>query len=140
MNESPRTRHSDIIISLQKEVERSKVQIEKLIADSTSLSQNIADHDTRLRKLETSHTCSNNSGAWEGASSVTELVETSRRVNSLDAKIADIEILMTESNRTLEELKSRVAFLTRRLETSQETVLRLEQRVESQVRKMKENM
>ena len=135
MNESRTSgRHNGVIAPLQKMVEKSIAQVEKLITDTHSLSQKVSEHNTRLRELETNHASNTKSGAWGGASNVTGLVDTTRRVNNLDAKTADIELLMAESNRTLEELKSQVAFLTRRLETSQETVLRLERRVESQVR------
>ena len=133
MNESRTSwRHNGVIAPLEKMVEKSIAQVEKLITDTNSLVRNVSENNARLRKLETSHACSDNSEAWGEASNVT--VETTRKVNNLDAKTADIELLMAESNRTLEELKSQVALLTRRLETSQETVLRLERRVESQVR------
>ena len=111
MNESSMFgRYKAAIISLQKMVEKSIAQLEK--------------YEIRLRKLETSHVSSNDTG---GAANVTGLVERTRRV------AADIELLMPESNRRLEEIKSQVAFLTRRLEISQETALRLERQVESQV-------
>ena len=133
MNESRTSRrHNGVIAPLEKMVEKSIAQVEKLITDTNSLDRNVSEHNTRLRKLETSHASSNNSEAWGGASNVTTGI--TLKFNDLDAKNADIKLLMAESNRTLEELKSQVAFLTRRLETSQETVLRLERRVESQVR------
>ena len=133
LNQSRKTGRHNRVTSLQKMLEKSTAQVENLTTETNFLKQKVFEHESRLKELETSHASSNDTGAWGGASDVTELMETTRRVNDLDAKTADIEKLMTESNRTLKELKSRVAFLTRHLKTSQDTVLRLERRVESQV-------
>ena len=57
--------------------------------------------------------------------------EITRRVNNLENKTADHEVLLVESNRSIEQANRDVGNVRRLVETVQETVRRVERRIES---------
>ena len=57
--------------------------------------------------------------------------EITRRVNNLENKTADHEVLLVESNRSIEQANRDVSNVRRLVETVQETVRRVERRIES---------
>ena len=112
-------------------------QIQSSTAENGDLRERIREHSERITSLErkvatgnltaaaTSAHMSGDSGACVPNNEIT------RRVNNLENKTADHEVLLVESNRSIEKANRDVGNVRRLVETVQETVRRVERRIES---------
>ena len=117
---------SDILARIQTSTTETREFREKLREHSeriTSLERKVATGN--LTAAATSAQMSGDSGACVPNNEIT------RRVNNLENKTADHEVLLVESNRSIEQANRDVGNVRRLVETVQETVRRVERRIES---------
>ena len=117
---------SDILAQIQTSTTETRDFREKLREHSeriTSLERKVATGN--LTAAATSAQMSGDSGACVPNNEIT------RRVNNLENKTADHEVLLVESNRSIEQANRDVGNVRRLVETVQETVRRVERRIES---------
>ena len=117
---------SDILAQIQTSTTETREFREKLREHSeriTSLERKVATGN--LTAAATSAQMSGDSGACVPNNEIT------RRVNNLENKTADHEVLLVESNRSIEQANRDVGNVRRLVETVQETVRRVERRIES---------
>ena len=112
-------------------------QIQTSTAENRDLRERLRDHSERITSLErkvasgslsavaASAQVPGNSAGREPNNEIT------RRVNNLENKTADHEVLLVESNRSIEQANRDVGNARRLVETVQETVRRVERRIES---------
>ena len=97
----------------------------------------IQEHSQRITALERKMASANISGGASSCQLVTNSEgsfthsEVTRRLNDVEHKTADHEVLLVESNRTVMETSREVNHVKRQLEGVQETARRTERRVES---------
>ena len=117
---------SDILAQIQTSTTETRDFREKLREHSeriTSLERKVASGN--LTAAAPSAQMSGDSGAGVPNNKMT------RRVNNLENKTADHEVLLVESNRSIEQGNRDVSNVRRLVETLQETVRRVERRIES---------
>ena len=112
-------------------------QIQSSTAENGDLRERIREHSERITSLERKVATGNLAAAapsaqvsGDSAGSVPN-IEITRRVNNLENKTADHEVLLVESNRSIEQANRDVGNVRRLIETVQETVRRVERRIES---------
>ena len=112
-------------------------QIQSSAAENGDLRERIREHSERITSLERKVATGNLTAAapsaqvtGDSAGSVPN-IEITRRVNNLENKTADHEVLLVESNRSIEQANRDVGNVRRLVETVQETVRRVERRIES---------
>ena len=112
-------------------------QIQSSTAENGDLRERIREHSERITSLERKVATGNLTAAvpsaqvsGDSAGSVPN-IEITRRVNNLENKTADHEVLLVESNRSIEQANRDVGNVRRLVETVQETVRRVERRIES---------
>ena len=112
-------------------------QIQSSTAENGDLRERIREHSERITSLERKVATGNLTAAapsaqvsGDSAGSVPNN-EITRRVNNLENKTADHEVLLVESNRSIEQANRDVGNVRRLVETLQETVRRVERRIES---------
>ena len=112
-------------------------QIQSSTAENGDLRERIREHSERITSLERKVATGNLTAAvpsaqvtGDSAGSVPN-IEITRRVNNLENKTADHEVLLVESNRSIEQANRDVGNVRRLIETVQETVRRVERRIES---------
>ena len=112
-------------------------QIQSSTAENGDLRERIREHSERITSLERKVATGNLAAAspsaqvtGDSAGSVPN-IEITRRVNNLENKTADHEVLLVESNRSIEQANRDVGNVRRLVETVQETVRRVERRIES---------
>ena len=117
---------SDILTQIQTSTTETRDFREKLREQSeriTSLERKVASGN--LTAAVASAQVSGDSSAGVPNNEIT------RRVNNLENKTADHEVLLVESNRSIEQANRDVGNVRRLVETVQETVRRVERRIES---------
>ena len=117
---------SDILTQIQTSTTETRDFREKLREHSeriTTLERKVASGN--LTAAVASAQVSGDSGAGVPNNEIT------RRVNNLENKTADHEVLLVESNRSIEQANRDVGNVRRLVETVQETVRRVERRIES---------
>ena len=112
-------------------------QIQSSTAENGDLRERIREHSERITSLERKVATGNLTAAvpsaqvtGDSAGSVPN-IEITRRVNNLENKTADHEVLLVESNRSIEQANRDVGNVRRLVETVQETIRRVERRIES---------
>ena len=112
-------------------------QIQSSTAENGDLRERIREHSERITSLERKVATGNLAAAapsaqvsGDSAGNVPN-IEITRRVNNLENKTADHEVLLVESNRSIEQANRDVGNVRRLVETVQETVRRVERRIES---------
>ena len=112
-------------------------QIQTSTAENRDLREKLREHSERITSLErkvasgsltAAAACAQVTGNSAGNVPNNEIV---RRVNNLENKTADHEVLLVESNRSIEQANRDVGNVRRLVETVQETVRRVERRIES---------
>ena len=112
-------------------------QIQTSTAENRDLREKLREHSERITSLERKVA----SGSLTAAAASAQVSgnsagnvpnnEIARRVNNLENKTADHEVLLVESNRSIEQANRDVGNVRRLVETVQETVRRVERRIES---------
>ena len=112
-------------------------QIQSSTSENGDLRGRIREHSERITALERKVATGNLTAATpsaqvsgDSAGNVPN-IEITRRVNNLENKTADHEVLLVESNRSIEQANRDVGNVRRLVETVQETVRRVERRIES---------
>ena len=112
-------------------------QIQSSTAENGDLRERIREHSERITSLERKVATGNLAAAAPSAqvsgdsAGIVPNIEITRRVNNLENKTADHEVLLVESNRSIEQANRDVGNVRRLVETVQETVRRVERRIES---------
>ena len=112
-------------------------QIQTSTAENRDLREKLREHSERITSLERKVA----SGSLTAAAASAQVTgnsagnvpnnEIARRINNLENKTADHEVLLVESNRSIEQANRDVGNVRRLVETVQETVRRVERRIES---------
>ena len=111
-------------------------QIQTSAAENRDLREKLREHSERItslkRNVASGSLAATASAQVSGDSASSEPnIEITRRVNNLENKTADHEVLLVESNRSIEQANRDVGNVRRLVETVQETVRRVERRIES---------
>ena len=112
-------------------------QIQTSTAEKRDLREHLREHSERITSLERKVASGSLSAAPASAQVPGDSTgsasnnEITRRVNNLENKTADHEVLLVESNRSIEQANRDVANARRLVDSVQETVRRVERRIES---------
>ena len=111
-------------------------QIQTSAAENRDLREKLREHSERITSLEknvaSGSLAATASAQVSGHSASSEPnIEITRRVDNLENKTADHEVLLVESNRSIEQANRDVGNVRRLVETVQETGRRVERRIES---------
>ena len=112
-------------------------QIQTSTTETRDFREKLREHSERITFLERKVASGNLTTAVASAqvsgdsSAGVPNNEITRRVNNLENKTADHEVLLVESNRSIEQSNRDVSNVRRLVETVQETVRRVERRIES---------
>ena len=112
-------------------------QIQTSTTETRDFREKLREHSERITSLERKVASGNLTAAVASAqvsgdsSAGVPNIEITRRVNNLENKTADHEVLLVESNRSIEQANRDVGNVRRLVETVQETVRRVERRIES---------
>ena len=113
------------------------VQVETQAGETRNLREKFREHSERITALERKVASGNLSGAapsvrtLDDFSGGTQNPEITRRVNNVENRTADHEVLLVENNRTMEEVRRDVGNMKRQLDTTQESTRRHDRRIES---------
>ena len=112
-------------------------QIQTSATETRDFREKLREHSERITSLERKVASGNLTAAAASAQmsgdsrACVPNNEIVRRVNNLENKTADHEVLLVESNRSIEKANRDVGNVRRLVETVQETVRRVERRIES---------
>ena len=112
-------------------------QIQTSTTETRDFREKLREHSERITSLERKVASGNLTAAAASAQmsgdsrACVPNNEIVRRVNNLENKTADHEVLLVESNRSIEKANRDVGNVRRLVETVQETVRRVERRIES---------
>ena len=112
-------------------------QIQTSTTETRDFREKLREHSERITSLERKVASGNLTAAAASAQmsgdsrACVPNNEIVRRVNNLENKTADHEVLLVESNRSIEKANRYVGNVRRLVETVQETVRRVERRIES---------
>ena len=112
-------------------------QIQTSTTETRDFREKLGEHSERITSLERKAATGNLTAAAASAQmsgdsrACVPNNEIVRRVNNLENKTADHEVLFVESNRSIEKANRDVGNVRRLVETVQETVRRVERRIES---------
>ena len=112
-------------------------QIQTSTTETRDFREKLREHSERITSLERKVATGNLTAAAASAQmsgdsrACVPNNEIMRRVNNLENKTADHEVLLVESNRSIEQANRDVGNVRRLVETVQETVRRVERRIES---------
>ena len=112
-------------------------QIQTSTTETRDFREKLREHSERITSLERKVASGNLTAAVASSqvsgdsSAGVPNIEITRRVNNLENKTADHEVLLVESNRSIEQANRDVGNVRRLVETVQETVRRVERRIES---------
>ena len=112
-------------------------QIQTSTTETRDFREKLREHSERITSLERKVATGNLTAAAASAQmsgdsrACVPNNEIVRRVNNLENKTADHEVLLVESNRSIEKANRDVGNVRRLVETVQETVRRVERRIES---------
>ena len=113
------------------------VQVETQAGETRNLREKFREHSERITALERKVASGNLSGAapsvrtLDDFSGGTQNPEITRRINNVENRTADHEVLLVENNRTMEEVRRDVGNMKRQLDTTQESTRRHDRRIES---------
>ena len=113
------------------------VQVETQAGETRNLREKFREHSERITALERKVASGNLSGALPSVRTLddfsggTQNPEITRRVNNVENRTADHEVLLVENNRTMEEVRRDVGNMKRQLDTTQESTRRHDRRIES---------
>ena len=112
-------------------------QIQTSATETRDFREKLREHSERITSLERKVATGNLTAAAASAQmsgdsrACVPNNEIVRRINNLENKTADHEVLLVESNRSIEKANRDVGNVRRLVETVQETVRRVERRIES---------
>ena len=112
-------------------------QIQTSTTETRDFREKLREHSERITSLERKVASGNLTAAVASSqvsgdsSAGVPNIEITLRVNNLENKTADHEVLLVESNRSIEQANRDVGNVRRLVETVQETVRRVERRIES---------
>ena len=112
-------------------------QIQTSTTETRDFREKLREHSERITSLERKVASGNLTAAVASAqvsgdsSAGVPNNEITRRVNNLENKTADHEVLLVESNRSIEQANRDVSNVRRLVETVQDTIRRVERRIES---------
>ena len=124
------TNYDGIISDMLAQIQTSKTE-------TRDFREKLREHSERITSLERKVASGNLTAAVASSqvsgdsSAGVPNIEITRRVNNLENKTADHEVLLVESNRSIEQANRDVGNVRRLVETVQETVRRVERRIES---------
>ena len=116
----------------QKELEQFSKQVENALKENDELKSKVVEQEQRIQQLESAR----QNGPLQGNSAAAAFdsplgEDLLKRINTEEAKTADLEVLFVESNKLNEELQRQVSSIARRQESSNGTVDRLQRQFES---------
>ena len=116
----------------QKELEQFSKQVENALKENDELKSKVVEQEQRIQQLESAR----QNGPLQGNSDAAAFDlplggDLLKRINTEEAKTADLEVLFVESNKLNEELQRQVSSIARRQESSNGTVDRLQRQFES---------
>ncbi|KAM7434103.1 hypothetical protein ABFA07_015762 [Porites harrisoni] len=116
----------------QKELEQFSKQVENALKENDELKSKVVEQEQRIQQLESARQNGPLPGSAAAAAFDLPLGEDLlKRINTEEAKTADLEVLFVESNKLNEELQRQVSSIARRQEYSNGTVDRLHRQFES---------
>ena len=116
----------------QTELEHFSKQVENVLKENDELKAKVVEQEQRIQKLEGAGQNGPLPGSAAAAAFDSPLGgDLLKRINTEEAKTADLEVLFVESNRLNEELQRQVSSIARRQESSNGTVDRLQRQFES---------
>ena len=116
----------------QKELEQFSKQVENALKENDELKSKVVEQEQRIQRLESARQNGPLPGSAAAAAFDLPLGEDLlKRINTEEAKTADLEVLFVESNKLNEELQRQVSSIARRQESSNGTVDRLQRQFES---------
>ena len=116
----------------QKELEQFSTQVENALKENDDLKSKVVEQEQRIRQLESARQNGPLPGNAAAAAFDSPLGgDLLKRINTEEAKTADLEVLFVESNKLNEELQRQVSSIARRQESSNGTVDRLQRQFES---------
>ena len=116
----------------QKELEQFSKQMENALKENDELKSKVVEQEQRIQHLESARQNGPLPGSAASAAFDLPLGEDLlKRINTEEAKTADLEVLFVESNKLNEELQRQVSSIARRQESSNGTVDRLQRQFES---------
>ena len=116
----------------QKELEQFSTQVENARKENDDLKSKVVEQEQRIRQLESARQNGPLPGNAAAAAFDSPLGgDLLKRINTEEAKTADLEVLFVESNKLNEELQRQISSIARRQESSNGTVDRLQRQFES---------
>ena len=116
----------------QKELEQFSTQVENALKENDDLKSKVVEQEHRIQQLESARQNGPLPGNVAAAAFDSPLGgDLLKRINTEEAKTADLEVLFVESNKLNEELQRQVSSIARRQESSNGTVDRLQRQFES---------
>ena len=116
----------------QKELEQFSKQVENALKENDELKSKVVEQEQRIQQLESARQNGPLPGNAAAAAFDSPLGgDLLKRINTEEAKTADLEVLFVESNKLNEELQRQVSSIARRQESSNGTVDRLQRQFES---------
>ena len=116
----------------QKELEQFSTQVENALKENDDLKSKVVEQEQRIRQLESARQNGPLPGNAAAAAFDSPLGgDLLKRINTEEAKTADLEVLFVESNKLNEELQRQISSIARRQESSNGTVDRLQRQFES---------
>ena len=116
----------------QKELEQFSTQVENALKENDDLKSKVVEQEQRIQQLESARQNGPLPGNAAAAAFDSSLGgDLLKRINTEEAKTADLEVLFVESNKLNEELQRQVSSIVRRQESSNGTVDRLQRQFES---------
>ena len=116
----------------QKELEQFSKQVENALKENDELKSKVVEQEQRIQHLESARQNGPLPGNAAAAAFDSPLGgDLLKRINTEEAKTADLEVLFVESNKLNEELQRQVSSIARQQESSNGTVDRLQRQFES---------
>ena len=114
----------------QTELEHFAKQVERILKENGELKSKIAQQEERIQLIDRQQQNLSSSASVENAHNLLA-TELSRKLNSEEAKLADLEFLLFEGNKVNEDLQRQVSKIVKEQEAFSGTVNRLQGQVES---------
>ena len=114
----------------QTELEHFAKQVERILKENGELKSKIAQQEERIQLIDRQQQNFSSSASVENAHNLLA-TELSRKLNSEEAKLADLEFLLFEGNKVNEDLQRQVSKIVKEQEAFSGTVNRLQGQVES---------
>ena len=114
----------------QTELEHFAKQVERILKENGELKSKIAQQEERIQLMDRQQQNFSSSASVENAHNILA-TELSRKLNSEEAKLADLEFLLFEGNKVNEDLQRQVSKIVKEQEAFSGTVNRLQGQIES---------